>query len=126
MIPAPAGIYAIFKNKTDCYTGRRRVVAFDDHGHPLIAAGSSKHGLIDAISLVDYGGLEDDMAGTEDVIAAIPAGGWRARYIDKEDENASIDMPLVGFAIQADGCMSPAAILKLYACFCYGPFAAAD
>ncbi len=94
MIPAPPGIAAHYEIKrADGKTrfASRTVIAFNDHGEPLVVGGqelvtASAHGKYE---LMDHG--------ADQYTALIPGGGWRVKW------DGGADTPLLGWAVSPDG-----------------------
>jgi hypothetical protein len=59
--------------------------------------------LVRADSYGDYDGIE--LGGFQAVVGLIPAGGWRVEYT--EQGGAVFSEPLVGWAVKANGFVSP-------------------
>jgi hypothetical protein len=80
----------------------KRVVAWDEDGHPLVIGG-------DSYSLVRASGwsnFHDVVAADPPVVAALPGAGWRAEF---RDDDGSLDsVPLTAWLVYADGNIKPA------------------
>ena len=100
MILAPSGFSAQFKYEANGQERRQneRVVAFDDSGEPLIAAGGTYRRLERASSVRGYVCLVEE---SQEITALIPGGGWRAEYT--HPDGSKYDTPLVAWAIRNGG-----------------------
>lgn len=103
MIPARPGLVANYKRQRTDSTGAkgkpwwepRPIEGWSDDGVPLVL---DRYGqLEDARRIEGYEGI--DQSGT-DIVALIPAGGWRVEF---STEDGTFSEPLVGWALRSDG-----------------------
>ncbi|MER7043025.1 hypothetical protein ACIF6H_35050 [Streptomyces microflavus] len=103
MIPAQHPYEAKYKQEVDGRTVYRSkpVIAWDDEGQALVVDERSGR-LVPANNGRPFIGLSE---GGHPVVAAIPGGGWSARYKD-EDGTFTVD-PLVAWTVRSDGTLTP-------------------
>ncbi|MFW3464294.1 hypothetical protein ACN24K_29865 [Streptomyces microflavus] len=103
MIPAQHPYEAKYKQEVDGRTVYRSkpVIAWDDEGQALVVDERSGR-LVPANNGRPFIVLSE---GGHPVVAAIPGGGWSARYKD-EDGTFTVD-PLVAWTVRSDGTLTP-------------------
>ncbi|MCX4971048.1 hypothetical protein OHA98_41280 [Streptomyces sp. NBC_00654] len=103
MIPAQHPYEANYKQEANGRTVYRSkpVIAWDDEGQALVVDERSGR-LVPADSGRNFTGLSE---GGHLVVAAIPGGGWSARY-KNEDGTFTVD-PLVAWTVRSDGILTP-------------------
>lgn len=103
MIPAQHPYEANYKQEENGRTVYRSkpVIAWDDEGQALVVDERSGR-LVPADSGRTFTGLSE---GGHPVVAAIPGGGWSARY-KNQDGTFTVD-PLVAWTVRSDGVLTP-------------------
>ncbi|MET9810867.1 hypothetical protein [Streptomyces halstedii] len=103
MIPAQHPYEANYKQQVDGRTVYRSkpVIAWDDEGQALVVDERSGR-LVPANDRRTFTGLSE---GVHPVVAAIPGGGWSARY-KNEDGTFTMD-PLVAWTVRSNGTLAP-------------------
>ncbi|WP_055558781.1 hypothetical protein [Streptomyces luridiscabiei] len=103
MIPAQHPYEANYQQEVDGRTVFRSkpVIAWDDEGQALVV--DERNGrLVPANNGRTFTGLSE---GRHPVVAAIPGGGWGARY--KSDDGSFTVDPLVAWTVRSDGTLAP-------------------
>ncbi|MFD8288011.1 hypothetical protein ACFV2B_07225 [Streptomyces lavendulae] len=103
MIPAQHPYEANYKQVEDGRTVYRSkpVIAWNDEGEALVV--DERNGrLVPANNGRTFTGLSE---GGHPVVAAIPGGGWSARY-KNQDGSFTVD-PLVAWTVRSDGTLTP-------------------
>jgi hypothetical protein len=103
VIPAQHPYEATYKQEENGRTVYRSkpVIAWDDEGEALVVDERSGR-LVPANNGRTFVGLSE---GTHPVVAAIPGGGWSARY-KNEDGTFNVD-PLVAWTVRSNGTLTP-------------------
>ncbi|MGW0779049.1 hypothetical protein ACWD01_36920 [Streptomyces sp. NPDC002835] len=103
MIPAQHPYEAHYKQEEDGRTGFRSkpVIAWDDEGQALVVDERTGQ-LVPANNGRTFTGLSE---GGHPVVAAIPGGGWSARY--KHPDGTSTLDPLVAWTVHSNGTLTP-------------------
>ncbi|MFC7933961.1 hypothetical protein [Streptomyces cinereoruber] len=103
MIPAQHPYQANYRQEKDGRTVYRSkpVIAWDGEGQALVADERSGQ-LVPANNGRTFTGLSE---GEYPVVAAIPGGGWGARF--KEEDGTFLVDPLVAWTIRSDGTLTP-------------------
>ncbi|MFE9797044.1 hypothetical protein ACFYRL_35590 [Streptomyces goshikiensis] len=103
MIPAQHPYEAKYKQEDGGRTVYRSkpVIAWDDEGQALVVDERSGR-LVPANNGRAFTGLSE---GGHPVVAAIPGGGWSARY-KNQDGTYTVD-PLVAWTVRSDGTLTP-------------------
>ncbi|MEU0990291.1 hypothetical protein [Streptomyces sp. NPDC005953] len=103
MIPAQHPYEAHYKQEEGGRTVHRSkpVIAWDDEGQALVVDERSGR-LVPANNGRAFTGLSE---GVHPVVAAIPGGGWSARF--KNSDGSSIIDPLVAWTVQSNGTLTP-------------------
>lgn len=103
MIPARHPHEAHYKQEEGGRTVYRSkpVIAWDDEGQALVVDERSGR-LVPANNGRTFTRLSE---GGHPVVAAIPGGGWSARY--KEPDSSSIVDPLVAWIVRSNGTLTP-------------------
>ncbi|GAA2955051.1 hypothetical protein [Streptomyces enissocaesilis] len=103
MIPAQHPYEANYKQEEDGRTVYRSkpVIAWNDEGQALVV--DERNGrLVPANNGRTFTGLSE---GGHPVVAAIPGGGWSARF-KNQDGTFTVD-PLVAWTVRSDGILTP-------------------
>ncbi|MFF6939981.1 hypothetical protein [Streptomyces lavendulae] len=110
MIPATQPHEARYKHTTEHPNGTttthyttKRVIAWDDDGHPLVVG---RAGTLDRAT--SWSNYHDIGACPVPVVAVIPGAGWQGEY--KSDDGAVFTWPITVWAISADGSCKPLAV----------------
>lgn len=103
MIPAQHPYQAHYKQEE---RGRtlftcKPVIAWDDEGQALVVDERTGR-LVPANNGRAFTGLSE---GGHPVVAAIPGGGWRARYTNSD--GTSLEDPLVAWTVHSNGTLTP-------------------
>ncbi|MFE0201248.1 hypothetical protein ACFWZS_30850 [[Kitasatospora] papulosa] len=103
MIPAQHPYEANYKHEENGRTVFRSkpVIAWDDEGQALVVDERSGR-LVPANNRRTFTGLSE---GGHPVVAAVPGGGWGARY--KNDDGTFTVDPLVAWTVRSDGTLTP-------------------
>jgi hypothetical protein len=87
--------------KTRTYYTNKPVVAWDDHGNPLVV--DEKTGrLRDASAWRNYVGVQE---ADPVVVGAVPGGEWRVEY--RNDDGTVHSSPIVAWLVYDDGSVKP-------------------
>ncbi|WP_393063402.1 hypothetical protein [Streptomyces sp. LN549] len=103
MIPAQHPYEAHYKQEEDGRTvySSKPVIAWDDEGQALVV--DQRNGrLVPANNGRAFTGLSE---GEHPVVAAIPGGGWSARFTES-DGSSTVD-PLVAWTVRSNGTLTP-------------------
>ncbi|MFI6530170.1 hypothetical protein [Streptomyces uncialis] len=103
MIPAQHPYEARYKQEENGRTvhSSKPVIAWDDEGQALVVDERSGR-LVPANNGRTFTGLSE---GGHPVVAAIPGGGWSARY--KNSDGTFLVDPLVAWTVRSDGTLIP-------------------
>lgn len=103
MIPAQHPYEANYRQEKDGRTVYRSkpVIAWDDEGRALVVDERSGR-LVPANNGPTFAGISE---GGHPVVAAIPGGGWSARFKNR-DGTFTVD-PLVAWTVRSDGTLTP-------------------